>query len=158
MTDTTVTHGSFTLERVYNAPVSRVYKAYTDAEARHRWLIRADDWTVHEYRPAPRPEVGATEFSKFSPPGARVVLTNETVFLDVQENDRVIVAYAMTLEGAPLSSSLLTTEFRAEPDGKTRIILTEQGAYLDGNVKGREAGTRIMLERFAKEVEPTAVG
>lgn len=153
MADTNITYGSFTVERVYNAPTSKVFSAYTEADARYRWLIRSDGWTVHDYRPAQKAQAGATEFSKFSPPGASVVLTNETTFLDVQENNRVIVAYAMTVDGAPLSSSLLTTEFHVESDGQTRLILTEQGAYLDGNVEGREEGTRALLEQFAKEVD-----
>ncbi|NIX76480.1 SRPBCC domain-containing protein [Microvirga terricola] len=156
MTLAKITHGSFTLERVYDAPLSRVFSAYTEAEARHRWLIRSNGWTVHEYRPAEQARSGATESSKFSPPGAETVLTNDTTFLDVQENDRVIIAYSMTVDGAPLSSSLLTTEFHAEGEGRTRLVLTEQGAYLDGNIEGRAEGSKWLLEQLAKELTAAA--
>jgi uncharacterized protein YndB with AHSA1/START domain len=147
-----ITHGSFTIERVYDAPLSKVYAAYTDAKARYRWLISSDGWTVHEYRPAERAEAGATEFSEFSPPGAEVRITNCSTFLDVQNENRVILAYSMTISGAPLSSSLLTTEFFPEGKGRTRLVLTEQGAYLDGNIQGREEGTRGLLEQLGKEI------
>jgi hypothetical protein len=57
----------------------------------------------------------------------------------------------MTLGGAPLSSSLATVEFRPEGKG-TRLVFTEQGAYLDGNVEGREEGTRALMETLAEEL------
>jgi uncharacterized protein YndB with AHSA1/START domain len=152
MSASKITHGSFTLERVYDASPSRVFAAYTRAEARYRWLISSDGWTVHEYRPAEQVRPGAVEFSRFSPPGADVVLTNDTTFLDVEPDSRIIIAYAMTLGGAPLSSSLLTTELHAEGKGQTRLVLTEQGAYLDGNIRGREEGIRGLLDKLAAEI------
>lgn len=155
MTDPKIVHGSFTLDRLYDAPLAKVFAAYVEAEARYRWLIISDGWTVHEYRPAGRAVAGAQEFSRFSPPGAEVVLTNETTFLEVREGECVILAYAMTLNGAPLSASLLTAEFQAE-DGRTRLLLTEQGAYRDGNIEGRKEGTRGLLEQLAKEVAASA--
>lgn len=55
----------------------------------------------------------------------------------------------MTLEGTPLSSSLVTISFN--PDGTgTRLELTEQGAYFDGNITGREEGTRALLDEVEK--------
>jgi hypothetical protein len=62
----------------------------------------------------------------------------------------------MTVDGAPLSSPLVTTEFHAEGDARTRLVLTEQGAYLDGNIKGREEGFGELLQKLAVEVEATA--
>jgi uncharacterized protein YndB with AHSA1/START domain len=151
MTDQKIIHGSFTLDRLYDASVAKVFAAYVEAEARYRWLVSSDGWTVHEYRPAERAVAGAQEFSKFSPPGADVVITNDTTFLEVQEGESVVLAYAMTVNGAPLSSSLLTAEFRGEGD-KTRLLITEQGAYRDGNIDGRKEGTRGLLEQLAREV------
>lgn len=151
MTDTKIVHGSFTLDRLYDAPVSNVFSAYVEAEARYRWLVSSDGWTVHEYKPAAYAGAGAQEFSSFSPPGADVVITNETTFLEVRDGECVILAYAMTVGGAPLSSSLLTAEFRAEGE-QTRLLLTEQGAYRDGNIEDRKEGTRGLLEQLATEV------
>ena len=147
---TAITHATFFLERVYDATPARVFHAFTDPAARLRWFFKADSWTIHAHTGGEL-AVGAQESSRFSPPGASVIITNDSIYLDVVENERVIFAYAMTLGGAPLSSSLATVEFRPEGKG-TRLVFTEQGAYLDGNVAGREEGTREMLETLAAEV------
>jgi uncharacterized protein YndB with AHSA1/START domain len=148
MTD--ITHATFFLERVYDATPARVFHAFTDPAARLRWFFKADSWSIHAHTGGEL-AIGARESSRFSPPGASVVITNDSIYLDVVENERVIFAYAMTINDAPLSSSLATVEFRPEGRG-TRLVFTEQGAYLDGNVAGREEGTLQMLETLAVEV------
>jgi len=67
---------------------------------------------------------------------------------------RIIVAYSMTVGGNPISASLATLQF--EPDGKgTRLVFTEQGAFLDGydDAGQREEGWRELLEALARAVE-----
>lgn len=142
-------HGSFTVERRYSASPSKVFAAFAKAEARRKWLIFADGWTIHEYQPAEPTVAGAVEFSRFSPPGAEVVLTNATTWLHVDASKMLIYAYHMTLAEAPLSSSLVTITFTPESGG-TRLELTEQGVYFDGNIAGREEGTRALLDEVEK--------
>lgn len=144
-----IKHGNFTVERRYSAPPANVFAAFARAEARRKWLVYAEGWTIHEYRPAEPTIAGAVEFSRFSPPGANVVLTNATTWLHVDEGSTLIYAYHMTLEGAPLSSSLVTISFKSDGTG-TRLELTEQGAYFDGNIAGREEGTRALLDEVEK--------
>lgn len=144
-----IKHGSFTVVRSYAAPPAKVFSAFAQADARRKWLIYADGWTIHEYRPAEPTIAGAVEFSRFSPPGAEVVLTNRTTWLHVDPDQALIYAYHMTLEGAPLSSSLVTISFTPAAGG-TRIELTEQGAYFDGDIAGREEGTRALLVEVEK--------
>jgi len=146
-----LTHGSFVVERFYHASPSRVFQAFSNAEARRRWYVEGDGWTIHTYDPPAEVKPGATEHSRFSPPGADVVLTNDTVFLEVVNAERLIFAYSMTFNSAPLSSSLATIELFTEGTG-TKLIFTEQGAYHDGNISGREEGTRELLEALAQEV------
>lgn len=140
-----IKHGSFTVERRYASPPGRVFNAFAQAEARRKWLVYADGWTIHEYRPAEQAVAGAVEFSRFSPPGATAVLTNATTWLHVDSGRTLIYAYHMTLDDAPLSSSLVTITLMPDGDG-TRLVLTEQGAYFDGDIGGREAGTRALLD------------
>ena len=149
-----ITHATFFLERVYDAAPARVFHAFTDPDARRRWFFKTDSWSLHAHSGGEL-AIGAQESSRFSPPGATVLITNDSIYLDVAPNERLIFAYAMTLGGAPLSSSLATVEFRAEGKG-TRLVFTEQGAYLDGNVAGREEGTREMLESLAAELARAA--
>lgn len=147
--DSPIKHASFTLERRYAAPPSKVFAAFAHSEARRKWLVFADGWTIHEYRPAEPTVAGAVEFSRFSPPGADVVLTNATTWLHVDAHNTLIYAYHMTLADGPLSSSLVTITFTPEGGG-TRLELTEQGAYFDGNIVGREEGTRALLDEVEK--------
>ena len=155
MTDQTVTHAAFTLERVYDAAPSRVFHAFTDHDARQRWFFKSDSWALHDHTDGGA-AVGARESSRFSPPGSDAQITNDSVYLDIVPNERLIFAYAMTIDGKPISASLATAEFRAEGQG-TRLIFTEQGAYLDGpgetGVEGREEGTRLMLEDLGREID-----
>ena len=143
-------HATFCVERVYDAPPTRVFQAFTDREARLRWFFMIDSWSLHEHSGGEL-GVGKTESSRFSPPGAEVMITNDSIYLDVVPNERVIFAYAMTLGGAPLSSSLSTVEFRPESKG-TRLVFTEQGVYLDGNIDGRIEGTEGMMVRLGEEL------
>lgn len=149
LVESSIKHGSFTVERSYRAPPAKVFAAFVQAEARSKWLVFADGWTIHEYRPAEPTVAGAVEFSRFSPPGADVVLTNATTWLHVDEDNTLIYAYHMTLQGAPLSSSLVTISLRPAGSG-THLQLTEQGAYFDGNIAGREEGTRALLDEVEK--------
>ncbi|QYU67198.1 SRPBCC domain-containing protein [Leptolyngbya sp. 15MV] len=144
-----IKHGSFTIERRYAAPPPKVFAAFAQADARRKWLVFAEGWTIHEYRPAEPTVAGAVEFSRFSPPGAEVILTNATTWLHVDEGGTLIYAYHMTIGGAPLSSSLVTIGLHPDGDG-TRLELTEQGAYFDGNISGREEGTRALLDEVEK--------
>jgi len=155
MTDSTTTHATFTLERVYDASPERVFHAFTDHDARQRWFFKTDSWALHEHTDGGA-RIGARESSRFSPPGADVQITNDSIYLDIIPNERLIFAYGMTIEGKPISASLATVELRAEGKG-TRLVFTEQGAYLDGSgetgVEGREEGTRAMLEDLGRELE-----
>lgn len=65
-----IQHGSFTVERRYSAPPAMVFAGFAQAEARRKWLVYAEGWTIHEYRPAEPTVPGAVEFSRFSPPGS----------------------------------------------------------------------------------------
>lgn len=152
MTDTALTFGTFTIKRHYEASPEDVFRAFSDPAARRRWYIEGDGWTIHAYEPPADLKPGAVERSRFSPPNSDVVLTNDTVFMEVEENALLIFAYAMTLAGAPLSTSLATVELVAEKDG-TLLKFTEQGIYRDGNVAGREEGMKELLEALAKEIQ-----
>jgi len=147
-----VTHATICLDRVYEAAPARVYAAFTDPEARKRWFFQVDAWSLHRHSGG-ETAVGAVESSAFSPPGADVVITNNSVYMDVVPNERLVFAYQMTVAGKPISASLATAEFRPEGQG-TRLVFTEQGAYFDdpGQVAGREEGTRELLEALAAEL------
>ncbi len=67
---------------------------------------------------------------------------------------RIIFSYDMQLDGTRISVSLTTIEL--EPAGTgTRLMFTEQGAFLDGHDSPaeRERGTVELLDALGAEVE-----
>jgi uncharacterized protein YndB with AHSA1/START domain len=150
MRSTAVTHTSFTIERSYTASPARVFAAFADPAQKRRWLAEGEGWEVEEFDVDFR--VGGHERGRFRYQGGPPI-TNDTVYQIIQPDERIILAYAMTIDGAPLSGSLLTIEFVPEGSG-TRLVFTEQGAYLDGKdgPVHREEGSRELLEKLAAEL------
>lgn len=145
-------HSTFRLERQYAAQPARVFRAFADTEAKRRWFVEGEGWTVTDYTADFR--VGGREYSRFSFQGGPAI-ENETVYLDIQPDARLVFAYRMATEGkGPMSASLTTIELVPQGNG-TLLVQTEQGAYLDGSDDGteREAGWRELLEALAREVE-----
>ena len=149
-----VTHGTFTIERYYPVAVERVFGAFADAEKKRRWFVGDRDVVSHELEFA----VGGRERSSTrmgeGTPFAGQVLTNETVYLDIVENRRIVFAYTMAFGERRFSGSLATVELIGGGKG-TRLRFTEQGAYFEGSdgVQMREMGWKHLVERLGREVE-----
>jgi uncharacterized protein YndB with AHSA1/START domain len=155
-TEQTVNHATFAIERVYDAKPARVFNAFEDTAAKQRWFVQGDDenWQVESFETDFR--VGGFERSRFRYAGGPLI-SNDTVYLDIARNERIIIAYTMAAEGNLFSSSMSTIEFKPHGAG-TKLIYTEQGVYLGdpGQVAGREEGSRGLFESLAKELERTA--
>lgn len=157
--DTPLAHGTFTIERVYDASPERVFAAYSDPVAFRRWFVDGEGWTIHDWTMDFR--VGGRAHGRFRFGGPENdTYFNETDYLEIAENRRIVIAYVMGRETADgperFSASLASTELRAEPGGKTRLVYTEQGAFFgDRNTDGiamREQGCRELLEALSKEL------
>jgi uncharacterized protein YndB with AHSA1/START domain len=148
VTDTgvrSVTHAHFNLKRTYDAPAARVWRAFTDTEAKQKWFGGRDGrWELFERRMDVR--VGGSERVKGRWEGG-VVSTFDATYHDVVPNERLVYSYVMHLDEKKISVSLATIELKAE-DGKTAISVTEQGAFLDGydDAGSREQGTGHLLD------------
>ncbi|HEY2368690.1 MAG TPA: SRPBCC domain-containing protein, partial [Polyangiaceae bacterium] len=81
---------------------------------------------------------------------------------DIVPNERIVYVYEMTVNGRKISTSLAT--FRIERAGsKTKLVLTEQGAYFDdpemakyapqGQNAGRREGTEDLMNRFVAAID-----
>ena len=58
----------------------------------------------------------------------------DAYYQDIVPKERIIYAYGMKINGAPISVSLATIEFKPAGTG-TLLIITEQGAFLDGAMR-----------------------
>lgn len=151
MTDRTVSHATFTIERSYAASPARVFHALSYKAAKSKWFAGPEEWEVAKYESDFR--VGGREVNSGGPKGG-TVHTFSATFLDIVENRRIIYAYDMHLDDVRISLSLATIELLPEGQG-TRLRFTEQGAFLDGydGSADRERGTRLLLDALGKAVD-----
>jgi uncharacterized protein YndB with AHSA1/START domain len=155
MTQHSVVHATFHLERVYDATPARVFAALTTVEGKAAWFSGDDGrWELIERTMDVRP--GGRERLKGKWAGGDVT-DFQAVYHDVVENERLVYAYDMFHNDRKLSVSLATFELKPEDSG-TRLTLTEQGAFLDGydDAGSREHGTNILLDRLGASLQARA--
>ena len=140
-----VVHATFHLERTYDAPAARVWRALTDPAAKQKWFGGpSGQWAPLERHMDVR--VRGTERAKGRWEGG-AVSTFDAVYLDVIEGERLVYSYTMHLDDRKISVSLATMQLKAD-GARTTLMITEQGAFLDGydDSGSREEGTRHLLD------------
>ena len=147
MTPSTVAHDTFAIERIYDVPIAQVFRAWADPTLKARWFAGSSDALGAGYELDFR--VGGHEVNRGGPPGGPVY-TYESRFHDIVPEQRIVYTYEMYADEDRISVSVATVQFRGEAT-TTRLILTEQGVFLDGHdtAAQREEGTRAFLESLA---------
>ena len=154
MTDRTVTHTTFTIERHYPVPPAHVFRAFADTEVKERWFAMPPDWVDTEHSMDFRP--GGREINRGGPPGGPVH-TFDARYQDIVPDTRIVYSYDLYLDDQRISISLATVEIG--PDGAgTRMTFTEQGAFLDGleDPAEREKGTHLLVDALGAFLEGEA--
>ena len=154
MTERSVIHDTFVLERTYPATPSRVFAAFASKEAKETWGDTGDI-------AAAVPPSGLAEFDfriggheRFGFVYQDINYTYDALYYDIVPDQRLVYSYEMYADGVRFSVSVATIEFAKTGDG-TALTWTEQGAYLDGfdgddAGRLREGGTSEMLDGLAK--------
>jgi uncharacterized protein YndB with AHSA1/START domain len=154
MTDRSVIHDTFSIERTYPAAPSRVFAAFASAAAKEAW------GDTGGLEPA-EGEAGVQEFD-FRPGGRErfghtwqgTTYRYDALYYDIVPDQRIVYSYQMYADGARISVSIATIEF-AKIGDHTALTWTEQGAYLDG-IDGpaapvsRKEGTAEMLDGLTR--------
>ncbi|NUR50793.1 MAG: polyketide cyclase [Hamadaea sp.] len=161
MTDRSVLHDTFTLERIYPAARSRVFAAFASKEAKDAWGATSEV----------EPGESATSIEEFDfRPGGRERFTvrrrgtsyrNEALYYDIVPDRRIIYAYEMYADGTRISVSVATIELTDSGAG-TALSWREQGVYLDGIDGARAPALRVggttelldSLTRYLQVIHP----
>src|SRR4051812_22539398 len=149
--NSSVTHSTFSIERVDPSPPARGFAAFANQGIKRRWVAGGEGWQVDEFPMDFR--AGGREVARFGFAGGPP-MGNDTVYLDIVPDRRIVLAYTMIAGGERISVSLATVEITPAGSG-TQLVYTEQGAFFDGadNLAGREVGCRELFEKLAEELQ-----
>jgi uncharacterized protein YndB with AHSA1/START domain len=171
--DRYVTHATFSLERSYPVSAARVFAAWADPAAKARWFAPGPD-SGHQldFR------VGGREVNHGGPESGPV-LRFESFYRDIVPEERIVYSSTLsagndvvtvsvtTVELSPvdlspvdLSTVDLSTGQGGTGQGGTRLVLTEQGTFLDGREEPdwRERGTAAWLDALGAELSAADPG
>jgi uncharacterized protein YndB with AHSA1/START domain len=141
-----VVHDSFSLERTYPVAAEKVFAAWTTIEVKAQWFGNEEGLEpIGEHTLEFRP--GGQE--RFSGKFGNSVFDFDATYYDIVENERIVWSYDMHMNGRRISVSVATVQLSPVAGG-TRLVMTEQAAYLDGldtNEQRRE-GTEQFLENL----------
>ncbi len=142
MSDHSVAHGTFVIDRDFTHPVERVFGAWADPKKKAKWFGAPggdNPAQIFEFRP------GGRESNAGKVPGGPT-FSFDVTYQDIVDNERILYTYDMHLDGRKISISLAAIEFTKTGAG-THIRMTEYGLYLDGldNMEQRRAGTEALI-------------
>jgi uncharacterized protein YndB with AHSA1/START domain len=140
-------HGSFSIDRVYDASPSRVFKAFADPQSKARWFVGPNGWKEIRREMDFRPGGQEITHGRF-PNGMESKFVAR--YHEIVENQRIVYVYDMHANGGFMSVSLATIELTPQGN-RTKLTITEQGVFIDGqdgNASRRE-GTLYLLEQVA---------
>lgn len=142
-----VVHDSFSIERIYPVAPAKVFAAWTTLEGKKQWFgneegLEAVGEQSLDFRIGGREHFAAKAEGK--------VFEFDATYCDIVENERIVWTYDMQMDGQRISVSLATIEIAGAPGG-ARLVMTEQGAFLDGldTNEQRRAGTEQFLDTLA---------
>ncbi|MGF1477296.1 MAG: SRPBCC family protein [Geminicoccaceae bacterium] len=156
MTGRNVSHSTIVIERTYSAMPSVVFHAWADPDARDRWDVPGGDWEMTRHSQDFR--VGGIERVSFGPPGGDVYHV-DTRYEDIVADSRIIFSYTVAHGDKRISASVTTVELLPEAHG-TKLILTEQAAFLDGGdtASDRQQGWQSILEKLDAALQSEGAG
>jgi uncharacterized protein YndB with AHSA1/START domain len=146
-----IKHSSFVIERRYEFDPAQVYRAWADPQAKARWFSGPPEKWSEQVREMDVRIGGRERLVGTFVDGSESRF--EAQYFDVVPEKRLVYAYDMYWQAKKISVSLASIEFVLAGKG-TRLVVTEQHAFLDGyeDAGSRERGTRSLLENLAQSL------
>jgi uncharacterized protein YndB with AHSA1/START domain len=155
VTESTAIHNTFVIEHSFPQRPARVFSAFSQPALKRRWYAEGDAHEIQDFHMDFR--TGGIERFRYrfkeGHPIAGSEIANESVYQDIQPEERIVMTSRMSLNGKPIVVMLATFEFLPTEKG-TDVILTHQGTYIDwpDGVKMIEVGWRGLIDRLEKEL------
>jgi uncharacterized protein YndB with AHSA1/START domain len=147
-----VAHATLVVERIYDAAPARVFAAWAEPELKALWFSEPSADHELDFR------IGGREISRDDPPMGRGY-TFDARYCDIVVGERIIYTYEMFAGETLTSVSVSTVEFKPEGAG-TRVVLTDQTAFLDGHddPAAREPGWGTLLDALGAYLRTQSPG
>jgi uncharacterized protein YndB with AHSA1/START domain len=142
-----VTHATLVIERFYDAAPARVFAAWADPNCKARWFSAPGAEHELDFR------IGGREVNRHGRPG-EAVSSFRARYRDIVADERIVYTYEMYADDTPISVSVVTVELRPEGGG-TRLVFTEQAAFLDAQdtPAAREGGAGSLLDALGEHLK-----
>ncbi|MBS0198827.1 MAG: SRPBCC domain-containing protein [Proteobacteria bacterium] len=150
MTALPTLHTDFVIEREFAATPAEVFAAWADPGARMAWS-NCHPGNTRGHRLDFR--IGGHEVYEATTENGDIERVDR-FFFDIVDGHRIVFGYDISFGGKRLSVSLVTIEFFPTKRG-TRMVYTEQLAYLDGHEDRaeRRRGTEEGFDRLARMLD-----
>ncbi|GAA4013938.1 SRPBCC family protein [Allokutzneria multivorans] len=139
-----IKHTTFTLERDFPVPPAEVFARWADPQSKATWFAGPKAEHELDFR------VGGTEIAK-GVNGEGEQLAFEGVYREIVPGERIVYSGVLSVGDTVATVSQTTVQFEASSTG-TRLLLTEQGAFLDGHEEPewRQTGCGSQLDALEK--------
>jgi uncharacterized protein YndB with AHSA1/START domain len=148
MSESSVDHAIFTLERRYAAPPREVFAAWSEPAAKSAWFApNASPYSL-DFRID-----GEERVVTAMPDGRELSFTSR--YHDIVPEERIVYSSVLATDGQPATISITSVQFLpGEAGAGTRLVLSEQDTFLDGQEKPewRETGTGAWLDALGRAI------
>ncbi len=150
MTEPSLIHHTFAIERHYSAHIDEVFGAWSDPKTKRRWFTGDEGEYALDFR------VGGLEALRVLGANGKM-LAVESRYVDIVDGRRIVYVTTLSADDELATTSITTVELRTD-DGGTVLLLTESDVFLDGQEQPawREQGTGDWLTRLGDDLQ-TAV-
>jgi uncharacterized protein YndB with AHSA1/START domain len=115
---------ALTLKRIYDVPVERLWRAWTDPAQLGRWYVAGSDHIVHFCEADVR--VGGKYRVGFGPPQSMPFVETGT-YTEIIPMKRLCFEESVSIDGTRLHTNLTVIDFREVGPHRSQLILTSIG-------------------------------